>query len=69
MSILLKHLSSEVMDKEDETLKKHFSSYFTAYCLSVAILEDYSEVISRMEGCKAEDVKKRVRNRIRIPEF
>ena len=49
----------------DKELKKTVGRYFQAYCLSEAILEDYSKVVAKMEGVEEEQVKERIRKRMK----
>ena len=52
------------MSEAEQELKKSFSRYFTAFCLSKAILEDYVQVVSKLEGTTPEEVKNRIDKRM-----
>ena len=52
------------MDKED-ILTKEFGRYKTAFCLSKALLEDYANVVSKLEQVPAEEVTERINKRTR----
>ncbi|MEO6176977.1 MAG: hypothetical protein ABIP27_17625 [Flavobacterium circumlabens] len=45
---------------ENQELSKMFSRYLTGWAMSKAILEDYSEVIARIESTTPEVVKDRI---------
>ncbi len=45
---------------ESEKLKDSFSKFLTGWALSMAILDDYVEVISKLEGVEPSDVKNRI---------
>lgn len=51
------------MDKKQGVIGKQFSRYLTGFCLSKAILEDYSKVIAKIEGIDAQQVKDRIDKR------
>lgn len=52
------------MSKEQEgELRKHFGRFFSGYCLSNAILEDYSKVVAKIEGVSQDVVKERIKKR------
>ena len=46
-------------------LSKTFSKYMTGYCLSKAILEDYSKVVAKIEGGTEQEVRERIEKRAR----
>lgn len=46
-------------------LSKTFSKYMTGYCLSKAILEDYSKVVAKIEGSTEQEVRERIEKRAR----
>lgn len=49
--------------KNKDLMTEHFSRYMTAYCMSKAILEDYSKVVAKLENIEIEEVKERVTKR------
>ena len=48
---------------DDEQIKKHFSRYFSAFCTSNAMLEDYAKVVAKLEGITPQQVEDRVKKR------
>lgn len=43
-----------------DQLMTHFSRFRTGFVLSKAILEDYCEVVARIEGKTPEEIKERI---------
>ncbi len=48
----------------EEKLSKQLSRYLTGFSLSKALLEDYSQVVAKLEGTTEQQVKDRVNKRM-----
>jgi len=48
------------MEDSSAELKKYISRFHTAFFMSKAILEDYAERMSKLDGTKPEEIKQRV---------
>jgi hypothetical protein len=48
---------------DQDQITKHFSRYFSAFCISSAILEDYSQVVAKIEGITKQEVEERIKQR------
>ena len=44
----------------DDFLKKSFSRYLTGWAFSMAILDDYCDVVSKIEGVESSIIKDRI---------
>jgi len=51
------------MANKQDLLQEYYGRYMTGYTMSKAILEDYAEVVAKLEGTTVETVKERVEKR------